>query len=46
MVYYDISQCTAEANPHQPAGEDDSDAQFVAVEADTEFTEKKNLRED
>jgi hypothetical protein len=45
MIDYTVSDCTAETNPRQPASEDDSDAQFVAVEADKEFPNKKNLRE-
>jgi hypothetical protein len=43
---YNISECTAETNPHQPTSEDDSDTQFVAVEADQKFPNKKNLRKD
>jgi hypothetical protein len=46
VLDYNISECTTETDPHQPAREDDSDAQFVAVEADKEFPDKKNLRED
>jgi hypothetical protein len=46
MFNYKISKRTAETNPYQPASEDDTDAQFISIEADNEFSNKKNLRED
>jgi len=45
MLDENIPDDAPKSNPHEPTREDDADAQFIAVETDEEFPEKKDLRE-
>ena len=41
-----VSDSAPDADPNQPAGKNYSDAEFIAVETNEEFANKKNLRQD